>query len=83
MFIVWGEEKDLFVLPSFYFLPVSSPGNQSEFFLTRSRVHTEIYKPILKLVHAVVVVLRCHNFKNGKEASEVTEGIYSRMHWER
>ena len=25
----------------------------------------------------------CHNFKNGKEASEVTEGIYSRMHWER
>ena len=29
------------------------------------------------------VVVRCHNVKNGKEASEVTYGKSSRMRWGR
>ena len=28
-----------------------------------------------------MLLLRCHNVKNGKEASEVTEGKSSRMRW--
>ena len=31
------------------------------------------------LVVVVVVVVRCHKVKNGKEASEITEGKSSRM----